>query len=232
MKVGVVLALDGVNVSIAELAAPEGQIAVLSRIDIGGWPTIFSADNDLDEQWLSIISAVRSPLARLEAHQLDASDMLGNRWPPLSRWSNRPHDPWQRGILGHVPGTPVPPSRFIAVYGPQGVLDNDPAVPSIPVAVGLLDSWGETIPASEQATAASFGFNAPAARAPQAILLAVPPVADEPLTTETLVQIVAETRRLTRARMASPDELSRFGAALPFMMLPAAGATMIELTPT
>jgi hypothetical protein len=115
----------------------------------------------------------------------------------------------------------------VAVYGPADV---DPTNPAQQVAVGLLDSWGETIPAPNQSTSAAFGFNAPAARAPQAILLAVPPVVSDPLTTETLVGIVADTRQLARARTATPDDLGQLATALPLMMLPAAGATAVRLT--
>jgi hypothetical protein len=130
-------------------------------------------------------------------------------------------------VLDHQSGDDIPPSRFVAVYGPPGVLD---ASPPQRVAVGLLDSWGETIPAASQATSGAFGFNAPAARAPQVILLAVPPVVREPLTTETLVGILADTRQLTRARMATPDDLGQLAAALPLMMLPATGVTAVNLT--
>ena len=210
--------------AIAELAAPEGQIAVLSRIDLRGWPTTFTATPTLDQDWLTINAPVRVPLARLEAYQLDATLQ---RRPALKAWTNRPNDPWQM----NVPATgAAPASRLVAIYGPAGVLPDDTADLAT-VAAGLLDSWGETIPDVEQATRAAFGFNAPAARAPQAILLAVPPVEDEPLTPEMLVDIVAETRELARARMATPAELHAFDALLPLMMLPASGITAVELNP-
>jgi hypothetical protein len=208
---------------IAELAAPEGQIVVLSRLDLSGWPTVFAAAPTLDEDWLTVNAAVREPLARLEAHQMDA--LLTGVWSPLSAWTNRPGDPWQINEAPSPNGL-KPSTRLVTIYGPAGVI---PAMTT--VAVGLLDSWGETIPDVEQATTAAFGFNAPAARAPQAILLAVPPVAGESLTTPILVDILAETRELARARMAVPEELNAFSAALPLMMLPASGATSVQLDP-
>jgi hypothetical protein len=218
------LAAHQLATTIAELAAPEGQIAVLSRIDLGGWPTTFTAAPTLDQDWLTLNAPVRESLARLEAYQLDAR--LQQR-PALAAWTNRSNDPWQVNVPATATGA-VPASRLVAIYGPEGVLPDDPADLTT-VAVGLLDSWGETIPDVEQATGAAFGFNAPAARAPQAILLAVPPVETEPLTPEVLVDIVAEARELAWARMASPAELHAFKAALPLMMLPASGITAVEV---
>jgi hypothetical protein len=208
---------------IAELAAPEGQLAVMSRIDLDAWPTAFVAAPGLDEDWLAVTAAVRPPLARLEAHQIEGA--LGGAWPSFSTWSNRAGDPWQLSPDLSPNGEPLA-SRLIAMYGPVGTL---PTAGASAVALGLLDSWGETVPDVDQSTTAAFGFNAPAARAPQAILLAVAPVEGEPLTSETLAAIVAETRELAHARMATPRDLRTLDAALPLAMLPASGITAVQL---
>jgi hypothetical protein len=221
------LAADQLASTIAELAAPEGQVAVLSRIDLSGWPTTFDAAPALDREWLTVNAAVREPLAGLEAYQLDAE--LEELWPALSAWANRPDDPWQKAVPA-TDGGAAPASRLVAIFGPEDVLPGDPANLTT-VAAGLLDSWGETVPDPEQATMGAFGFDAPATRAPQAILLAVPPVENEPLTPSVLVDIVAETRELARARMATPADLHAFDSALPLMMLPASGITAVELDP-
>ena len=211
--------------TIAELAAPEGQLAVLSRIDLNAWPTTFTAAPAFDDEWLTTNAAVRTPLAHLEAHQFDSA--LGGLWPRLHTWSNRPTDPWQLNPPTSANGAPLA-SRLITVYGPAGVL---PVGGDTVVAAGLLESWGETVPDVEQATTAAFGFNAPAARAPQAILLAVSPDENVPLTAEVVQQIVAETRDLAHARMAMPADLHALDAVLPLMMLPASGITAVALEP-
>jgi hypothetical protein len=213
--------------AIAELAAPEGQLAVLSRIDLRNWPTPLAEAPALNGEWLTLNAAVRMPVARLEAFQLDAE--LEHLWPALSVWSNRPNDPWQLAAPVSANGTPLA-SRMIAVFGPAGAVPV-PGATDATVAVALLDSWGETIPDPQQATTAAFGFDAPAARAPQAILIAVGPDPTAPLTPETLLDIVAETRELARARMATPAELHQLDVALPLMMLPAMGNTAVVLKP-
>jgi hypothetical protein len=105
------------------------------------------------------------------------------------------------------------PSRLIAAYGTPNVL----AGPR--VAVGALDNWGETVPEPRHTTQAAFHFNAPGARAPQAVLLAVPPVIDQPLDSATLIDTVRETRELAMARMAAVEDLGNLDNVLPFSML-------------
>ena len=64
--------------------------------------------------------------------------------------------------------------RFVAAYTTGDVWQAAVGAGSM-VAVGLVDSWAKAVPQRAQRTTAVFGFNAPAARPPQAILLAEPP---------------------------------------------------------
>jgi hypothetical protein len=209
---------------IAELASPEGRIAVLGRIVVADVPASLTAETTsaVDTDWLTVVAPVRMPLARLEAHQLEAA-------PPFAVWTNRPGDPWQANEPADANGD-VPETRFVAVYGLASTVDPDPANPQKAAAVGLLDAWGETVPVDAQTTTAAFGFNAPAARAPQAILIAVPPVETQQLTTQGLLDIVTEARDLTRVRAARPPDLDAFSGALPSAFLPASGETAVVLT--
>jgi hypothetical protein len=104
-------------------------------------------------------------------------------------------------------------------------MDLAAAAPERILAVGLLDRFAETIPSAEHDATATFGFDAPGARAPQAILLAVPPDPDRPLDEATLVSIVAETRELAHARMATPADLDQIAGVAPLPLLPATGET-------
>lgn len=213
---------------IAELAAPEGQLAVLGRINLSGWPTAFSAAPELDGEWLATNAAVREPLSRLEGELLER--LLAGEDPPFVAWTNRPGDPWQVSVPTSASGA-KPATRLISIYGVDGLLPDEPGDPALlpTIAAGLLDSWGETVPDVDQATTAALGFNAPAARSPQAILLAVPPDETTALTTGMLVSAVADARRLARARMATPSDLSRLAAAIPLIMLPGSGVTGVPL---
>ncbi|MER5423919.1 hypothetical protein [Streptosporangium roseum] len=206
---GQALSRDDLVAALAALLSPTGQVALTGRLVV---PSL-QVDALLDREWLPVVAAVRAPLARLEAHQLAA----GTR---LTAWSNKPGDPWQRQLEAE---------RLVIAYAPQGV---DLGAGGS-AAVAVLDSFSEVVPASEQTTGAAFGFNAPAARAPQAILLAVPPDLSKPIDGRTVLDIVAEARLLARVRMARPADLDRdLRGLLPAALLPATGATAVPLEPT
>jgi hypothetical protein len=144
-----------------------------------------------DRTWLEIVAAVRPRLAPLEAHQLSAT----TPWP--AALSAPEDDPWSASGPVRVG------------YGP-GLLDPGPRV-----AVALLDSWVDAVPSRRHVTQAAFGFNAPKTRAPQALLLAVPPDRDRRLAGEQLLLAVLETRELVLARAARPSDRGGLPAATP-----------------
>jgi hypothetical protein len=203
--------------SLAELVSPEGRMPILSRLPRNQLPVALSAEppasgTALDPAWIEVVAAVRAPLARLESEQL-VRRLTGG--VPLASWSSRPGDPWQADL------GPTPPplglaasTHLVAAFGPGDAFDphGDPARP---IALGLLDSWGEVVPSTGHATQVAFHHDAPGARAQQAILVAVPPVVDRPLDTQTLVDILLETRELARARMAIPPRLDAWSAGAP-----------------
>jgi hypothetical protein len=225
---------DPVSRSIAELAAPEGQIAVLSRVSgatLAAKSQIrtYAADTSLDEDWLAVNAAVRPYMARLEALQLEAA-------PQFTAWSTAPDDHWQTAALTNLQARREQPGggdrrltlpRFVAAYTPGNLWNAEW------LAAGLIDSWGEVIPTIKRTTTAAFGFNAPAARPPQAILLAVPPDLDADfgaeLTTPKLIDIVDETRELSHARALDAEQAGIYLAAVPMAMFQGEGSTGVHL---
>ena len=119
---------------------------------------------DLDRSWLEMVAAVRPRLARARgAPARSRSDPVagGDRG---ARRLDRPVAPGRAG------------ARRIRSCGRRrtgGALDR--------VAIAVLDAWTDSVPSRRHATTAAFGFNAPKSRAPQAVLLAVPPDPDAPL---------------------------------------------------
>jgi hypothetical protein len=76
--------------------------------------------------------------------------------------------------------------------------------------VGLvIDEWTEVIPERTQMTGLGFHIDQPNSRAPQAILLAVPPTEDHVWNLETLEAIVLETLDLARLRLVDLEALGR-----------------------
>ena len=79
----------------------------------------------------------------------------------------------------------------------------------------LVDEVVEVIPAAEETVAVAFHFDEPGARAPQAVLLAVPPPGDRRWTAVGLEQTVLHALDLARIRAVDPDALGALGQFLP-----------------
>ncbi|ALL71388.1 hypothetical protein K788_0001813 (plasmid) [Paraburkholderia caribensis MBA4] len=229
---------------IAELAAPEGQLAILSRCEVASLKSksgldMAVEDEKLDEAWLPVVAAVRPHLARLEASQLEALTAGPDAGSAMLRiWSNVAGDHWLRAALADLEAERAKPGgndlrlrlpRLVAAYSCGDVWQGTQA------AVGLIDGWAEAIPRTRQTTTAAFGFNAPAARAPQAILLAVPPDLNPEtgarLDNAALIDILEETRELAHARAVNAEELGAYLAVMPTAMLHATGPSGISLDP-
>jgi len=213
--------------AIAVLASPHGKLAILAC-----WSQdtllrhtklmVEQTEQTIDEQWLTVVAAPRANIARLEAIQLEIE-------PPLDAWSSSPSDPWQMARVKEnlaqrntdVVGIKLP--RFVAAYGVAAAWAGDK------VAVGLIDAFSEAIPMPQRSTMTAFGFNAPSARAPQAILLAVPPKPRQRLSSDLLVQIIEETQELAHARTAPIEDLGNLQAMTPTMWLQSSGPVRIRL---
>jgi hypothetical protein len=70
-----------------------------------------------------------------------------------------------------------------------------------------------THPSPAQQTALAFHYPSP--RAPQAVLVAIPPVAAATCSTQVLVDIVRETFELARVRLVTPSALGNLSLLLP-----------------
>lgn len=195
---------DSIARAIATLAAPQGNLPVLVK-----WPTARLsqaaglAPRDATSwagQWLTVVAPTRPALARLEAYQL-AAEAAGSAG--LKVWANS-DDPWLTtqiaeltdqggGLFGTPPG-------YACAVGPGDALAGEA------VAVGVVDAYAEVLPLRRKDTHAAFGFNAPLARAPQAILIAVPPNAGDPLTDDDVAVMLTELRELMVARAATASD--------------------------
>ena len=86
--------------------------------------------------------------------------------------------------------------------------------------VGLVfDEWNEIIPVKEETTGVAFHYDQPNAKAPNALLLAVPPKQSGNWTFENLLDTVTETFESMKKRAVEPDHLEETPLA---HLLPAA----------
>ena len=83
----------------------------------------------------------------------------------------------------------------------------------------LVDELTELVPSATETTGVAFRYEPPTATAPQALLLAVPPVIGEEWTAGGLNQVLLETLDLAHVRALAPDDIDLVRQFLPATML-------------
>lgn len=187
-------------------------------------PRLVGEDPTLAASWLQRYALVRPELEgfaglmlHAEAGGDDVADQLAVvQLPhrPGTSWIARPLD------VAGPPGEerPVPPPQGtvgLVLHGWQ------PFNPRRAFAGVLVDGWSETIPGDAETTAVTFHYDAPGARAPQSVLLAVHPERRPgSWSFDLLLDTVNEAADLARLRMLSSAELAPMGSFLPALYLP------------
>jgi hypothetical protein len=166
--------------------------------------------------WLQRMALVRPDADALQRVLTTADLLSGAVLPEDLRLAQLPHAPGQRwAALPREPGTAVTAELALALHAP-GTLD-----PSRPLAGLLCDEWTETIPDAEEVTGLTFHYDAPGARAPNAVLLAVP--GQPEATTWSFAEVldaVREAAALAKLRLVGPRQLAALGILLPTTYLP------------
>lgn len=151
------------------------------------------------EEWMHSVARVRPVVADvIWAMAVSAwvgapiSDPLVIQLPRLAGL------PW----IGGEFGAPLPEGEYLAVIA----LNSAPDFSGLQCGL-VLDEWTENVPADRATTGVSFHFNRPNAAAPQALLLAVPPVLRGNWQWEELKGCVREALELAKLRALEPDTL-------------------------
>ncbi|KRD44750.1 hypothetical protein ASE38_11860 [Cellulomonas sp. Root930] len=193
-------------VALPRFVAPTTADLVASRDDralLGGDPLAV-------EVWLTRMERVREPLARLGIALREAEALGG---PAVSLGAaqvpHRPGDVWNALPADHY----VDGAVSLALSGVELV------APGREIAGLLVDEWTEVIPSATETTGVAFRYDPPELMAPQAILLAVPPVVGEPWTLGTLNQVLVETLEQAHLRAVPPGALGAVRQYLPATVL-------------
>ena len=186
-----------------ELAASLDARAALTR------------DDDLvPRAWLGRMGLVRPDTDAL-VWLLGAAELVGGAEAgevALMQLPHTPGEPWLALPFGEAP----PRAHCAIVAHWSGTAD-----PARPLAGLFVDAWPEMVPNATEVTGISFHYDAPGARAPQAVLLAVSPTPAEPAWSfDALLETVLEAYRLGRIRAVGPRELELLGPVLPATYLP------------
>ena len=166
--------------------------------------------------WLQRSALVRPELEAFaglmmhaEAAGADVASQLG-----LVQLPHRPGEPWLARPFGESGAPP---------HGSVGIVIHswEPFGASRAFAGLVVDAWTETVPADTETTAVAFHYDAPGARAPQAVLLAVHPArAPDRWSFDALLDTVNEAADLAQLRTLSSAELAQMGSFLPALYLP------------
>ena len=166
--------------------------------------------------WLQGVSRVRPGASRLSGALTYAAALRRNSALAL-KVAQLPQAAGERWIgLPATNGGPpqLPPGRLSLVAHLPAAFK-----PAEPVAGLVFDEWVEVVPAAEVTTGVAFNYDAPGARPPQSVLLAVAPPGRPRWTLETLEQTLLETLDLAKLRAVDPQSLG--GDVLLQRVLPA-----------
>jgi hypothetical protein len=195
-----------------------GAYAADAAATLGDRATLLDGDDLAVAGWLPKLGCVREATGLL-ADVLTAAEALGQLGAPAdlkllqfprntgARWAALPPKPDQ-DLAGVVAIAAHAPSALNAI-GPADAL------------CGLfIDEWSESIPATLETTGLGFHFDAPGARPPQSILLAVPPdPGADHWTLDGLIEVINEAMALARLRAVRPQDLKGLGLVLPGIFL-------------
>jgi hypothetical protein len=170
--------------------------------------------------WLETTGRVRPAVGRLADVLLAARLRVGR--PSSLRAMQLPVEPFpaadaaQRGQwvgFGFPAALGTDPVTSIVLHAP------DPIDAATGVALLVVDEYTEVVPAASTTTGISFGYDAPGARPPQSILLAVPPVTDIPWSVDSLAGVIGETLDLAKIRMVDLSSVAWAGRFIPTIYL-------------
>jgi hypothetical protein len=194
----------------AEVAASLAARATLLNGDelaIAGWLPKVGCVHELAGMLADVLTAAEAQGVPTAGGDFKLIQMGAPGVPPVKRWGALPPDAADdlRGVVA------------VAAHAPGALA----AVAAGDAIAGLfVDEWSETIPSTEETTGLSFHFDAPGARAPQTMLLAVPAdPAAENWTFDELLGVVDEALALARLRAVRPQDVQGLGNLLPGLML-------------
>jgi hypothetical protein len=186
------------------------------RSSVADRAALLDGDETVVIAWLNRASLVRpdlDPLCGLLTHaEANGRDVVAEL--AVAQLPHRPGARWCELPFG--PEGPPPAGTIgFAVVAPDGF---DPRRTHAGLSV---DAWAEVIPSTDHTSGLTFHYDAPGARPPQAIVLAVHPEPDpERWDLNTLLDTVNETAALARLRTLSLKETGAFAALLPALYLP------------
>ena len=195
-----------------------GGYAADATATLGDRATLLNGDDLAIAGWLPKLGCVRETTGRL-GDVLTAAEAMGQLSAPQDlKLLQFPRDPAARwGALPPAPNQELRGVVAVVAHAPSALSS---LAPNDTLAGLFIDEWSESIPATHETTGLGFHFDAPGARPPQSILLAVPSnLSADHWTLDGLVDVVNEAMALSRLRAVRPQDLKGLGLVLPGIFL-------------
>lgn len=185
-------------------------------------PVDVRAEPDAVRRWLQAMWRARAPLERWRRVSLYAGTLGVPPRAQVAQLEPSPHGRWcalplQRSGTGD--SFVAPPSGCVTLC--RLSLGELPAGRWSGL---LLDEWSEVIPNDRELTGIGFHYDDPGAEAPQVVLVAVPPVAGQRWTRDTLFDVLEDTFERAQVRAGDAALLGSLSRVLPALYLGANGA--------
>jgi len=188
----------------------EAAMAGELRSALAGSKALQGGDELSVYSWFARYARVRDPVARF-AGCLTGAEVLGAGERLALQVAQLPFDGNDRWIgLPAAADKAIPAGKVSLVVHAVAPIDFTQPLRGL-----WIDEWTEIVPNREETTAITFQYNPPDACAPQAVLLAVPPVPGDDWTVAVLHRVLMETLDLAKLRAVDSDALSECGQFLP-----------------
>ncbi len=192
---------------------PTFEVANPGPVDAGfaDQATLLDGDATRLKRWLEDYARVRPPCEALDL-TLTLADLAGA--PAGLQAAQLPYMPGRPWIGEQLAESGAAPRLSLVAHAPFAMTLAQGALAGV-----LVDAWSEVVPGATAVTGLAFHYDAPKARAPQAILLAVPPDPGRPWDFEDLEATLLETLELAKLRGVEARDLPGQGRYLPAVFL-------------
>ncbi len=197
----------------AAVAVPRIELDA-TRADVSASLSAHRATPAALDAWLEGASAVRESIRHL-SEVLVLAEAMGAA-VTTAQVAQLPHVDGEAWLGGALDDPAALSGRVsVVVYG----ADRIPAAGTTAAAL-VVDEWTEVVPYREQTTGVALHYDQPDATAPQCVLVAVPPVRDQPWQLADLIATLHDTLEIARNRTVELEHLGTdlYGQLLPLVV--------------
>jgi hypothetical protein len=212
------------------LVTLDSSTATSAAAGLAAGEVFLTATPELASDWLIDAAGVRAGVGRLTAavdgcEALAGATGLSAGWRILD-WPAAPEAAWSATLDFAALGAAGPTATSVLWSGPAVTLTAGVAVSGV-----IADEWVEVVPDPTATSSIAFQAQAPANRAPQAILLGIAPEVASGWTVDGVARIALDAVDLAAVRCVDAEHAAWTGRMLPAVLLPDGDAADVIAAP-